>query len=275
MAQNDPRRVVRVSTNTTKDINLALQQICEMIYQQEGRRGQVSLRDKLLISTPSGPLIQGVLSTPNSVWTEIAADNADTKNKSFLARGASLSSGGWVAKAATASIFAETETGFIFYFNTDLTVDTIFVPTAIYAFPAPKAKVTRTTNQSIPSGTPTPISFDLTVFGTELTDLISSPTRITVVIPGKYIVGGQITWAGGAVGRRVTFIAKNGDTAKIVAITEQEINATATQQIVVNIDSAVAGDFYELYASQTSGAPLNVTTNSINIPNMWVQYVGA
>jgi hypothetical protein len=276
MAENDPRRIIQISTNNPKEINRALGQICEMVYQQEGRRGQISLRDKLVVSSKDNPLVRVLLDNPNSVWTEISSSSETGTNRSFLARGAALDSGGWIAKAATASIVAETETGFTFYYNSGLTVGAVFIPNAISILPTPTTKITRSTNQSIPDSAVTAISFDAVSWNVgDMANVVSQPTRITIQTAGKYVFGANILWADNATGRRQTIIAKNGSVATRVTTLEQAIVVTATIQAAVGMDSSAVGDFYEVYVFQSSGAPLNVlVAGNAPSPHFWAAYQG-
>ena len=108
-----------------------------------------------------------------------------------------------------------------------------------------------------------------------MVNLVDTPTRLTVVTPGKYIVGANILWADSATGRRITRVSTNGSASGIASI-EQAIIATATQQSVAGYDSAVAGDYYETIVFQSSGGPLSVLASTVSpSPHFWAVYQGA
>ncbi len=60
--------------------------------------------------------------------------------------------------------------------------------------------LTRSTNQSIPSGAFTPLEFDAAQYNSGTLWVIGAPSRITIVRPGRYAVGGGGVYFAGALG---------------------------------------------------------------------------
>lgn len=131
----------------------------------------------------------------------------------------------------------------------------------------PRCSVYRvTTNQFIPDNTATAISFgaeSYDVGGLHSTSVL--PTRI--IIPtggaGVYQFLGQATFDNNAVGLRALAIYKNGGQ---IAITRQFAPDAAVDAVfqVQAQDTASEGDYYELYATQSSGGGLDIVLGQYN-----------
>lgn len=286
MAEQD-LRVIQVTSNSAPAINEALRQLSLMIYRLEGRTGTINLRDSLALLTEQNGLFGGIHDNSGVQATyEVSAEvDGRTVNRTYVARGATFSDeatpatvqgGQWTALCSTATIMSLHETGVTLYYNSGLTIGLPFVPTVLHVFPTPGAKVSRSTNQTIADTTDTAISFDTTDFETpsEMVDLSKEPTQIVVQVPGRYLVGACVPWANSAAGRRIAYISKNGETTSFITLQEGGV-VLATRQVLVGFDTAaIVGDFYELHVIQTSGGPLDVSTTSRSLPNLWAQYQG-
>jgi hypothetical protein len=126
----------------------------------------------------------------------------------------------------------------------------------------PRVKAYRvTSNQSVPSATPTAIAFAAQEYFTalQLHNTGSNNTRILIPSGGNGIYNfvGQATFAASATGRREVLIYKNGaEIAKNQADTASG-SFDSTLQVTLQ-DNCIAGDYYELFVLQTSGGGLDV-----------------
>jgi hypothetical protein len=119
------------------------------------------------------------------------------------------------------------------------------------------ARARRTTNQSIPTATLTPIIFDQEVADTDNIFAVGNPTRMSIVTPGLYFLRGSALMVGGAVQYEYG-IRKNG-TTELARVGEVNAPATSLAWSAMCIDNAAAGDYYEFYVYQASGGAKNVT----------------
>jgi hypothetical protein len=135
MADNDARRVIVVQADkdgyaTALSINEALRQLVEMIYQQEGRRGEITLRDDVLIDAPNRKTVLH-LSGQGSVAQGSLGFTGTNDSSLFIAKGAWRNdSGVWIATDTTAQIIELTRDATTprIYGNSGLTVGGAFNP---------------------------------------------------------------------------------------------------------------------------------------------------
>jgi hypothetical protein len=116
----------------------------------------------------------------------------------------------------------------------------------------------RTGNQSISQNTVTKITFD-----TELVDNNNNfaSSRFTVSVPGTYIFTAATRYDANAVGDTViTAIYKNGALFKGITLDASEAGGFSVP--VTAIDSAAAGDYYEVYVSQLNQSSMNVDSST-------------
>ncbi len=142
------------------------------------------------------------------------------------------------------------------------------------------ARVFRSTAQSFANNTTTAVDFDSETFDPHGMWVVGTPTRLTVPAdyPGYWIVLGGLRFLGAGGGQtRNAGIRKNG--SSIADLPKYTTNAawSATASIGLNpvaLADAVAGDYFELYGQQDSGAALNTSSGSANI---WMAavFVGA
>jgi hypothetical protein len=149
-----------------------------------------------------------------------------------------------------------------------LTADTTVSPYKIkWATPASSTPsfvgcfLTKSVAQSTANGTLTAITFDVEELDTDAFHSTSTNTsRITIPTgkDGKYLIIGQVTFAGNTTGARYFKIIKNGsgDGHDIEIPTSSVSNANGFAQ--QDILSLVAGDYLEIAAGQASGGSLNV-----------------
>ena len=119
----------------------------------------------------------------------------------------------------------------------------------------------RSTPQSIPDSVNTAISFD-----TEVADYAdwhsnsANPTRITIKKAGVHTITGAVDFDPHATGTRALLLLVNGATVLPGGTQNQSPSATAIARLSVTAVIYLAyGNYVELYASHTRGAPLNVT----------------
>ena len=125
------------------------------------------------------------------------------------------------------------------------------------------ARVHRTTNQTLTTGTDTEISFNAERFDTDaFHDNATNSTRCTVPVgkAGVYVITGAARFAANATGRRRIYLRLNGTDIMVI---EGELNHTATYApdlTTSTICDLEAGDYVELIATQDSGGNLDVVT---------------
>jgi len=125
------------------------------------------------------------------------------------------------------------------------------------------AKVRRTTDQSIPNNTGTPLSYDTADYDTDsMIDLGTHPTRITFNTDGVYLlVGAMFFDAASDTAYRTSVICKNGDYTNLEL--GEELGAAtgggnSNARTVTAVDKFTVGDYVEFLAYQGSGGALNV-----------------
>lgn len=121
------------------------------------------------------------------------------------------------------------------------------------------------------SGTPQILTWDTETEDTGAMHSTSANTsRVTVKRPGTYIISGFLAFASNATGARHALLYKNGVLQANAPIV-QPVTGTATR-IAFNYmnTAAVAGDYFEIAANQSSGGALNVDMTA-SIFNVMIQ----
>jgi hypothetical protein len=141
----------------------------------------------------------------------------------------------------------------------------------------PTVQVRRTTAQSIPNTTATAISFDAEDSDNDGMHSAGSPTRLTCVTPGTYLVSGLIPYVANATGGREVRIVKNGvgvavNGGRTLGPTPSGTIDSVILAPVIEVPLLV-GDFLELTAVQTSGGALNTTATNAIFPFMRAAWV--
>ena len=118
------------------------------------------------------------------------------------------------------------------------------INTSIYA------DVSRATLQSIPKNVTTAISFSTEIEDTNGFWVIGSPTRFTLPITGRYLIFGNVAWAGNNTGTRHLGIRVGGTTL----ICNEQILGSNTQQdmSIATQWTLSAGQYVELVVLTTS-----------------------
>jgi hypothetical protein len=126
------------------------------------------------------------------------------------------------------------------------------------------AMVRKSANQSIPSGTNTPVTWQTAIYDTSGIYNPSNPTRLTVPAGvTKVRLAAQIVFGSNATGKRDVLIQKNGSLNYDGRATTNALPVTGTSQtMTVNITSPVLevtqGDYFEILVYQNSGGSLTV-----------------
>lgn len=126
------------------------------------------------------------------------------------------------------------------------------------------AMVRKSANQSISSGTNTPVTWQTAIYDTSGIYSPSNPTRLTVPAGvTKVRLAAQIVFGANATGKRDVLIQKNGSLNYDGRATTNTLPVTGTSQtMTVNLTSPVLevtqGDYFEILAYQNSGGSLTV-----------------
>lgn len=129
----------------------------------------------------------------------------------------------------------------------------------------PAARVGRATDQSIPTGVATAISFTSpAMFDTGVPPMFAAlvaPTRLTAFDAGKYQVSGNVLWdrpaPGGDIGTRTLEFVKNRGLPgeEIFALRINQAGEAAAMALSSLVDLAV-GDYIEMLVLQDSSDPI-------------------
>lgn len=142
------------------------------------------------------------------------------------------------------------------------------------AFIRPLVRVRRTSNQSIPDNTTTAVSFDTAVFDPTTMWVIGSPTRLTILTAGLYLMGGCTSWEANATGTRELAFRVNGTTELESQDNRPDSGSVALQQALSYLWFFDPGDFVELIARQESGGARNLVTQAVYSTVLWMVYIG-
>lgn len=100
-------------------------------------------------------------------------------------------------------------------------------------------------------------------------DLLTDPNRLTILVPGTYIIGGLVAFDVSSVGIRYLRVRLNGTTT----LAKSQFTAFGASGgaafSVSTIYSLSAGDYLEMSAYQNSGGSLNVIAASPSQPVFW------
>lgn len=121
------------------------------------------------------------------------------------------------------------------------------------------ARVRRSTDQTITTGTPTRISFDTPIYNPfGMWTLGTNPDRITILEPGWYHLSGCVAFAVSATGMRKCFLRINN--SRYVAVVEStNVGASErTSQVVTAGEYLNKNDYVELWVAHAAGGDLAV-----------------
>lgn len=133
------------------------------------------------------------------------------------------------------------------------------------------AHVSRSTNQSIGSGSDTALSFTTTVRDDTSYFSVGSPTRLTAPTTGWYVITASIAWEAFGQNRRKTKLRKNGSTVYYCQSYEfggGEVSRAGGSMTLY----LTAGDYIEVLVWQDSGSNHNVTAASFSMVRISEQH---
>jgi hypothetical protein len=122
--------------------------------------------------------------------------------------------------------------------------------------------------QSIADSTLTAVTFDTTYVDSTASQhsTSSNTSRLTCQSAGTYLVHAQITWNPNATGFRQMYVKANGSNQ--LAPPQSRLtddSSTFVQQQATFLWTATVGEYIEIYAYQTSGSPLVLTSSGDGI----------
>jgi len=140
--------------------------------------------------------------------------------------------------------------------------------------PVVAARVYNNANITVPHNAWTALTFNAEVFDTDgMHSLTTNTDRLTCILPGTYLVGGQAAFAVNAAGSRGIEIVLNGST--VIAEVNDLPSGTGNwrMDIAPTLYQLAAGDTLQLRAFQTSGGDLDVNYYADYSPVFWAVMV--
>jgi len=134
-------------------------------------------------------------------------------------------------------------------------------------------RVYRNSNQSIPTNTYTPISFTNALYDPQSLFSLSTPTRLTVILAGVYLITGHCQWSS-TQAVRVAQLRLNGITP---IASQSAVNSGLSVSATLSVSTLYAldvGDYVELLAYHEAGGNLNVLNADYLSPHLAIQWVG-
>ena len=133
----------------------------------------------------------------------------------------------------------------------------------------PRTRIGRTTFLDIPDTVATVVPFDATI--TDIGAMHTIASRMTCTLAGGHNVGATLQWFGNATGFRAALLRLNGTTF----IAADQRSAAGTASTIVNVSTQIdlaVGDYVEVLAQHTAGAPLRLLQSPNFTPTAWMYY---
>lgn len=128
-------------------------------------------------------------------------------------------------------------------------------------------RVYNSANISIATGANTGLTFDGERYDPNGMHSTSTNTgRITISVPGIYLVIADIRFAANATGRRTGYLQINATTVIGRIVVPVNSGTVVTEMIVAAMYQFAAGDYVEAYVFQDSGGNLNVEASANTSP---------
>ena len=140
-----------------------------------------------------------------------------------------------------------------------------------------RARVYRSSNQVITTGTFQDITFDLERFDpTDMHDTVTNNERITFAVAGRYLVGVNARWAINisAAGSRLVFIELNDTTLLAGWEDAPEIVGNAITHLVSTMWDFDAGDYVKAIVLQNSGSSDTILASEAHTVEFWAIRMG-
>ncbi|MBA7696128.1 hypothetical protein ES703_104770 [subsurface metagenome] len=129
------------------------------------------------------------------------------------------------------------------------------------------ARARSTIPQVIPTHTHTPVIFDTEDYDNDnMWEGVTNPNRLTIQTTGMYLIIGQLHWDAAAPGYRGAFLWHSIDTWLAQVHTQQATADDLWRGQVLTTWYCLAGEYLELRARHTSGAPLDVRADTNQSP---------
>lgn len=126
----------------------------------------------------------------------------------------------------------------------------------------PRCSLYQTGATNMTTGVGAAMLFDTELYDTDgMHSTASLTSRITIVTPGMYHVEGIIGFASNATGWRLLQLEKNGAVLTGTRLAAAS-GTTHIQQVSFDVPGLVAGDYLELFGTQTSGSTLASQTGA-------------
>jgi len=136
-------------------------------------------------------------------------------------------------------------------------------------------RVKRTSTQTIPNNTITPIIFDTENYDTDnMWEGVSSPSRITIRTAGIYLITGQVHWLTNAAGMRAELLRHNIDGYIVQVRTGMDPSTWIWRGPITTIYQCAVGNTLELQVYQNSLGNLDVGYDNNQSPVLAAQRIG-
>ncbi len=140
------------------------------------------------------------------------------------------------------------------------------------AFAGNGVRVYHSTNQIIPSGTTTVLNFNSELWDDgAYHDPTINPSRLTLIISGRYMVTANLCWNGPYYKISTTHFRVNG--IQLIARDQREIDPGNSCYTLSTIWSFAAGDYVEIIVSQSSGLNQTVWYGPSYTPEFGVELI--
>ncbi len=135
------------------------------------------------------------------------------------------------------------------------------------------ARVARLTAQSIPDTTATRVIFQAQEWDDmDFFDPIAAPTRLTVLVPGRYHFGASLHFADAAYDFLSAFIVIRGAPIGSFVNLPGPIGPGYEPALEMsNIYEFIEADYLELWVYQDSGAAQDIIARLVDSPRFWIQ----
>lgn len=137
-----------------------------------------------------------------------------------------------------------------------------------------RARVRRTTDQTIGTSSTSAIQFDSTEdFDTaSMHDSVTNNTRVYAPVTGCYLTGGGAEWESNSSGNARNLLIIINGTTTIDNDLRSPVSGNVTRQTVASTPFEMqAGDYVELYAFQNSGGDVKIKAVAYYSPVLWLR----
>lgn len=139
----------------------------------------------------------------------------------------------------------------------------------------PRCAATASGGQTLTTAVAAAVTFNTDVFDVgSMHDTVSNTSRFTIPAGGDglYLIHAIISFNSNATGERITSITKNGASVNGTTVRLKSNTVAAHQQSTSALETAVAGDYFEVTAYQDSGGNLSISSfdySRFHIVKLW------